>query len=143
MPDVSLSPAIDAFLEEFDAFVAAKQWPLLDHENVTETPGHDAVRVVLPHRDRPEATVAVEVRDHEVIVTYFPEHLKFTLPSEALRFIEMLGDGRVTLVAKRRLFWNALWSYRDDVALPFNKTLEPWLNVRPRVEKLHFGFTRE
>ena len=134
------TPPIEEFLDALGELVDAKEWPALDRENVTHTPGHDAVRVVLAHRDRPVANLAIEVHDHEVIVTYFPEHLKFTLPSEALRFIEMLGDGRVTLVVKRRLCWNAIWSYRDDLALPFNKTLEPWLNVRPRVETLRFGF---
>jgi hypothetical protein len=134
------TPSIQEFLDSLDGLVAAKDWPVLERGNVTHTSGHDALRVVLPHGERPEATLAVEVHDREVIVTYFPEHLKFTLPSEALRFIEMLGDGRVTLVVKRRLLWNAIWSYRDDLALPFNKTLEPWLNFHPRVETLHFGF---
>jgi hypothetical protein len=134
------TPPIEEFLDTLDELLSEKEWPTLDRDGITRNPGHDAVRVVLPHRDRPEANVAVEVHDHEVIVTYFPEHLRFTLPSEALRFVEMLGDGRVTLVVKRRLFWNAIWSYRDALPLPFNKTLEPWLNVRPRVETLSFGF---
>lgn len=138
-----VTPPIEEFLDDLDELLAGKAWPALDRAKVTHTSGHDAVRVVLPHQDDPRAELAIEVHDHEVIVTYFPEHLRFTLPSEALRFVEMLGDGRVTLLVKRRVFWNAIWSYRDNLALPFNKTLEPWLNVRPRVEKLQFGFTRE
>jgi hypothetical protein len=134
------TPGIQEFLDELDGFVATKEWPALDREAVTQTSGHDAVRVVLPHQNDPHLSIAVEVHEHEVIVTYFPEHLTFTLRDEALKFVEMLGDGRVTLLVKRRIFWNAIWSYRDNLALPFNKTLEPWLNVRPRVETLRFGF---
>jgi hypothetical protein len=140
MPTVSAQE----FLDELDALLATKEqrgeWPGLVHDAIAPASGHDAVRVELVHGTEPQRSVAIEVRDREVIVTYHPEHLTFTLREEALRFIEMLGDGRVTLVVKRRLFWNAIWSYRDNLALPFNKTLEPWLNIRPRVETLQFGF---
>ena len=46
---------------------------------------------------------------------------------EALRFVEMLGDGRVELVVQRNPVWTSLRSYRDGLALPFRKTSEPWL----------------
>jgi hypothetical protein len=137
------TPAIQAFLDDLDALVARADWPALDRDAVTRTPGHDAVRVVLPHRTDERRNVELEVHDHHVIVTFHPEHLKFTLQSEALQFVEMLGDGRVTVLVKRRLFWNAIWSYRDGLPLPFNKTLEPWLNLHPRVEQLQFGFDAE
>src|SRR5690348_9282413 len=117
---MAFTPPIRAFLDDLDALLARAAWPALAPDAITQKPGHDAVRVVLPHRSDERRNVELEVHDHHVIVMFHPEHLKFTLQSEALQFVEMLGDGRVTVLVKRRLFWNAIWSYRDGLALPFN-----------------------
>ena len=61
---------------------------------------------------------------------YGPERIPFSRRDEALRFLEMLGDGRVELVVQRNPVWTSLRSYRDGLALPFRKTSEPWLNLR-------------
>ena len=136
-----LTPAVGGFLDDLDALLDARAWPELDRAAVTVTPGGASVRVVLPHRTVPARTFSLEVDDRIVHVQYGPERIPFTRRDEALRFVEMLGDGRVELVVQRNPVWTSLRSYRDGLALPFRKTGEPWPNLRFRTERLRFGFT--
>ena len=92
--------------------------------------------MVLPHRTEPDRTITLEVDDRIVHVQYGAERIPFTRRDEALRFVEMLGDGRVELVVERNPVWTSLRSYRDGLALPFRKSSEPWLNLRFRTERL-------
>ena len=61
-----------------------------------------------------------------MIVRYAPEAVEFTSRDEALRFIEMLADGRVVLELQRGPLWTTMRSYRDDLVLPFRRTRMPW-----------------
>jgi hypothetical protein len=138
---VELTPAVRHFVELLDELLDVKAWPALDRRAVTVTPGHGSARVVLPHRRDAALTVALEVDDHIVRVEYGPERIPFTRRDEALRFVEMLGDGRVELVVQRNPVWTSLRSSRDGLALPFRKTGEPWPSLRFRTERLRFGFS--
>ena len=51
------------------------------------------------------------------MVAYLPERISFTDPDEALRFVEMLCDGRVELEIVRGLLWTTMRSYRDGQTL--------------------------
>lgn len=139
---MSITPAIRAFLDDLHALVDRKRsdWPTLDADVLASAMGHDTARIVLAHSNAPDRNVELEVSDATVKVAYGPEHQVFTSRDEALRFIEMLGDGRVTLVVTRRIAWNVMKSYRDGLALPFAKSTVPWLNLRPRTDTLAFGF---
>ena len=57
--------------------------------------------------------IRVEVDDHLVKVAYLPERIPFTSREEALRFVEMLCDGRVELEIEHGLLWTTMRSYRD------------------------------
>jgi hypothetical protein len=138
-----LTPAIRAFLDDLAQLLDDKSWPDLDHEAVSVTPGHASARVVLAHRRDPERTVTLEVDDRVVHLHYGPERIPFTRPDEAIRFVEMLGDGRVELVVQRNPGWTTLRSYRDGLALPFRKSSAPWPNLRFRTQRLRFGFDRD
>jgi hypothetical protein len=139
-PNESLTAATRAFLDDLDALLDARQWPLLDREAVNVSAGRDAALVVLPHAHDPRLTVELEVDDHTVRISYPPERITFTRRDEALRFIEMLGDGRVELLVQRNPVWTALHSYRDGLALPFRKAGHPWPNLRFATERIRFGF---
>ena len=95
---------------------------------------------MLPHRRDPRLNVELEIDDRQVKISYGPERIPFSRRDEALRFLEMLGDGRVELVVARSPVWTSLRSYRDGLVLPFRKTSEPWPNLRFRTERLRFGF---
>jgi hypothetical protein len=137
---VSLSPAARAFVDELEALLDGKTWPALDRDAVTVTPGREAALVVLPHRQDARRNVELEIDDRVVRVAYGPERIPFTRRDEALRFLEMLGDGRVELVVQRNLVWRSLRSYRDGLAMPFRKTGEPWPSLRFGSERVRFGF---
>jgi hypothetical protein len=153
---MTLTPAVRDFLDQLEALLDAKDWSELDRERVQVTEGRDMSSVVLPHRSDPGRSLELHVEDRPsageavarrvspaaftVVVNYGAEHQHFTDQAEALRFLEMLGDGRVHLVVTRHLAWNSIKSYRDDESLPFARTSEPWLNLRPRTEMLEFGF---
>ncbi|HET9729445.1 MAG TPA: hypothetical protein VFR41_08505 [Acidimicrobiia bacterium] len=77
----------------------------------------------------------IEVDDRAVIVRYSPEQIRFTSRDEALRFIEMVRDGRVELEVARGVLWTTIRSYRDGLALPFRRTRMPWITLRPRSER--------
>jgi len=137
---VPLTPAVRDFVDQIERLLDAHAWPNLDRDTVTVTAGGESALVVLPHRRDPALAVTLEVDDRLVHVQYGPERIPFTRRDEALRFLEMLGDGRVELVVHRNPVWTSLRSYRDGLALPFRKTSEPWLNLRFRTERLRFGF---
>lgn len=137
---MTLTPAIRDFLGRLEDLLDGCDWPDLDRDSMAPVPGRDTVSVVLAHRHDPALNVELQVSDRLVVVTYGPEHQHFTDPDEALAFVEMLGAGRVRLVVRRLLVWNSIRSYRDGQSLPFAKTSEPWLNLRPRVERFDFGF---
>jgi len=139
---VSLTPRIRDFLVRLDELVAAHDWPELDRDAMHATTGDAAALVHLRHREVHARDVEVEVDDRRVVVRYPPEHVSFTSRDEALRFIEMLGNGRVELEIQRGL-WTTMRSYRDGLALPFRRTRMPWPALRPRTERVHFGFGGE
>ena len=122
-----------------DDVVDAHAWPSLDRAAMAPTSGDEAVLVLLRHRDDHALDIEVEVDDHRVVVRYPPEHVTFTSRDEALRFIEMLGDGRIELEIGRGL-WTTMRSYRDTQAVPFRRTRMPWPTLRPRTERRRFGF---
>lgn len=140
MPDAPLTPAVRDFLIELEALVDAKHWPALDRDAITVATGHDEAHVVLPHRDPAQPPVEVQIGQREVLVMYRPEQIAFTRRDEALRFIEMLGDGRVELVVHRNGLWTTMLSCRDRQATPFRRTRMPWPTIRPRTDHCRFGF---
>jgi hypothetical protein len=137
---VEITPATRAFLIALEDLLDERAWPRLDRGAVAVHPGRDCVGVVLAHRDDPDLALDLTVSDDMVVVQYGVEHQHFTDQGEALRFVEMLGDGRVRLVVTRSVLCNRIRSYRDGEDLPFARTLEPWLNLRPRTETRRFGF---
>ena len=137
---VMLTPTIRDFLDELEGLLDSKDWPGLDREEVSVTSIHHTARVELPHRDPDGLGIELEVHDQSVKVAYLPEHVTFTRRDEALKFVEMLGDGRVVLVVRRSPVWTSMQSFRDNLALPFRKTSEPWLNLKFRTEHRAFGF---
>jgi len=140
---VAITPAIRDFLVQLDDLVDAHAWPGLDREIVTVGAGDAAVLVRLPHTHDKARDVELVVDDRQVTVTYAPEHVSFAGSGgrdEALRFVEMLGDGRVQLRVRRGLLWTTMSSSRDGLALPFRRTRMPWPTLRPRTEVIHFGF---
>jgi hypothetical protein len=137
---MAVTPPIRHFLDELEGLLDSKDWPGLDRTAVTVTSIHAAARVVLPHREPDGLGIELEVHDQTVKVTYWPEHVTFTRHDESLKFVEMLGDGRVVLVVRRSPVWTSRQSFRDNLALPFRKTSEPWLNLKFRTERRQFGF---
>ncbi len=137
---VAITPAIRDFLVQLDDLVDAHTWPALDREIVTVGSGDAAVLVRLPHAQDSARDVELVVDDLEVTVTYAPEHVSFTSRDEALRFVEMLGDGRVQLRVRRGLLWTTMYSYRDGLVRPFRRTRMPWPTIHPRTVVIHFGF---
>jgi hypothetical protein len=137
---VPLTPAMRDFVDSLEQLLDRAAWPGLDRDAVTVTEGHDRVRVVLPHRHDAKLTLELEVDDRAVEIHYAPERIGFTRRDEALRFLQMLGDGRVELVVQRNPVWTSMRSYRDGLALPFRRSGVPWLNVRFATERLRFGF---
>ena len=99
-----------------------------------------AALVRLPHVTDHDRDVEIEIDDHRVKVAYLPERVSFTSPDEALRFVEMLCDGRVELEITRGLLWTTMRSYRDGLALPFRRTRMPWPSLRPHTERRAVGF---
>jgi len=61
---------------------------------------------------------------------------------DALRFIEMLCDGRVELEITHGLLWTTMRSYRDAQTIPFRRTRMPWPSLRPHTERRAVGFGR-
>jgi hypothetical protein len=137
---VALTPATRAFLDDVDALLDRKEWPDLDRDRSRVTASRDSALLILPHRREQDRTIELEIDDHAVEIRYEPERIRFTRREEALRFVEMLGDGRVELLVQRNPVWTSMRSYRDGLALPFRRTGVPWLNLRFATERLRFGF---
>jgi hypothetical protein len=140
MPDAPLTPSVRDFLIELEALVDAKDWPQLDREAISVHSGRAEARVVLTNREPAAPPIEVQVGQREVVVMYPPEQVGFTRRDEALRFIEMLGDGRVELVVQRNGLWTTMLSFRDGQSIPFRRTRMPWPTIRPRIDRCRFGF---
>jgi hypothetical protein len=138
---VTVTPAIREFLVRLDELVDTKQWPALGREEVSVGAGDRVVLVRLPHRTDPDRLVELEVDDRRVVVTYWHEQVPFTNRDEALRFVEMLGDGRIEVQVSRTVAWAKIESYRDGLARPFRRHRMPWPTLHPRQERRRFGFT--
>ena len=93
-----MTPAVGDFVAQIEELLATADWPALDHAAVAVTTGHTRALVVLPHRRDPRLNVELEIDDRQVKISYGPERIPFSRRDEALRFLEMLGDGRVELV---------------------------------------------
>jgi hypothetical protein len=139
---VSLTPTIRAFLVQLEDLLDRKPPPGLRRDAMTITTGDAAALVRLPHLADHERDVELEIDDRRVVVSYAPERVVFTSPDEALRFVEMLCDGRVELEIVRGPLWTTMRSYRDGQAIPFRRTRMPWPSLRPRTERRTVGFGR-
>ena len=107
---------------------------------MTVTSAATSALVRLPHAHDNARDLELEVDDRTVVVRYAPDEISFTSRDEALRFVEMIGDGRVELVIKHNLAWTTMESYRDGLAQPFRRVRMPWPTLRPRIERIPFGF---
>jgi len=136
----SITPAVREFLVRLEEAFDAHAWPALDRTAISVTSADATTLVRLPHTNDHARDVEVEIDDRRVIVRYAPEAVEFTSRDEALRFIEMLADGRVVLELQRGPLWTTMRSYRDDVALPFRRTRMPWPRIPPTTERVTFGF---
>src|SRR6185437_8384695 len=99
-----------------------------------------AALVRLPHVSDRDRDIEIEIDDHRVVVAYQPERVVFTRPDEALRFVQMLCDGRVELEIAHSPLWTTMRSYRDGQTIPFRRTRMPWPTFRPRIERRRVGF---
>ena len=138
---MSVTPAIREFLVRLDDLLDRKHPPGLDRAAVSTTATGTAALVHLPHVDDHDRDVELEIDDRKVIVVYKPERITFTKPDEALRFVEMLCDGRVELEVVHHPLWTTMRSYRDGLAVPFRRTNMPWPTLRPRTERRTVGFS--
>jgi hypothetical protein len=136
---VALTPRIRDFLVRLDDLVDEHNWPNLDRGEMVASAGEAAVLVPMRNRRDHRLDLEVQVDDHNVVVRYPPEHVTFTSRDEALRFIEMLANGRVELEVERGL-WTTMRSYRDGQPIPFRRTRMPWPALRFRTERMRFGF---
>ena len=140
---MSLTPTIRAFLVQLEDLLDRNPPPGLRRDAMTITTGDAAALVRLPHLADHERDVEIEIDDRRVVVSYAPERVVFRSPDEALRFVEMLCDGRVELEIVRGPLWTTMRSYRDGQAIPFRRTRMPWPSVRPRTERRTVGFGPE
>ncbi len=139
---MSLTPTIRAFLVQLEDLLDRDPPPGLQRDAMTITTADAAALVRLPHVTDHDRDVEIEIGDRRVVVAYPPERVVFTSPDEALRFVEMLCDGRVELEIAHGLLWTTMRSYRDGQALPFRRTRMPWPSLRPRTERRAVGFGR-
>jgi hypothetical protein len=135
-----LTPAVRDFLVRLEDLVDARPWPDLGRDEMNVTSASASTLVRLPHTREHGRDLELEVDDRTVVVRYAPDEISFTSRDEALRFVEMLGDGRVELVVRRNLGWTTMESYRDRLAQPFRRVRMPWPTLRPRTERKPFGF---
>jgi hypothetical protein len=124
-----MTPAIREFLVRLDELLASKA-PAVEPD-VTDADTSSLVRL---------GDVELEVDDKRVVVRYRPEQIAFTSRDEALRFIEMIADGRVELEVARNGLWTTMRSYRDGQTLPFRRTRMPWPTLHPRTERFTVTF---
>ncbi|MDP9331802.1 MAG: hypothetical protein M3Q30_00620 [Actinomycetota bacterium] len=139
---MSLTPTIRAFLVQLEDLLDRDPPPGLRRDAMTITTADAAALVRLPHVADHDRGVEIEIDDRHVVVAYPPERVVFTNSDEALRFVEMLCDGRVELEIVRGLLWTTMRSYRDGQAIPFRRTRMPWPSLRPRTERHAVGFGR-
>ena len=137
---MSLTPNIRDFLVRLEDQLDRKPPAALDRAAMTISTGDAAALVVLPHVSDHSRDVELEIDDHRVVVAYQPERVIFTSRDEALRFVEMLSDGRVELEIAHGLLWTTMRSYRDGQTIPFRRTRMPWPSLRPRIERRPVGF---
>ena len=130
------------FLVQLEDLLDRRTPPGLQRDAMTITTADAAALVRLPHVADHDRDVEIEIGDRRVVVAYPPERVVFTSPDEALRFIEMLCQGRVELEIARGLLWTTMRSYRDGEAIPFRRTRMPWPSLRPRTERRGVGFGR-
>jgi hypothetical protein len=140
---VSLTPRTRDFLVRLEDLLDRLEPAGLDRDAMTVSTGDAAALVLLPHTSRPERGIEIEIDERRVVVAYQPERVDFTKPEEALRFVEMLCEGRVELEIARGLLWTTMLSYRDGQTIPFRRTRMPWPSLRPRTERRAVGFGRE
>ncbi len=139
---MSLTPTIRDFLVQLDDLLDRKPPPSLQRDAMTVTTGDSAALVLLPHVSDHDRDIEIEIDDHRIKVAYLPERVTFTNPEEALRFVEMLCDGRVELEIVHGLLWTTMRSYRDGQNIPFRRTRMPWPSLPPRTERRAVGFGR-
>jgi hypothetical protein len=137
---VSITPTIRAFLVQLEDLLDRNPAPGLQRDAVTTTTSDSAALVRLPHIDDHDRDIEIEIDDHRTKVAYLPERVAFTDPDEALRFVEMLCDGRVELEISHGVLWTTMRSYRDGQTIPFRRTRMPWPSLRPRTERRRVGF---
>src|SRR5262245_11411486 len=80
---VTVTPAIRHFLDELEALLDTKQWPTLDRNAVTVTPGRDTALAVLPHARDPALAIECEIDDRTVRIAFRPKQIQFTRRDEA------------------------------------------------------------
>ncbi|MGQ0825632.1 MAG: hypothetical protein ACT4OX_11525 [Actinomycetota bacterium] len=136
-----LTPLVREFLVRVEDLLDAREWANLDRSQLETTTVDGVARLVLAHLDAGGLPIEIQIFDREVVVTWYPEHRSVKDRDEALMLIEALGDGRVELVVTRQVWMMTMRSYLDGAALPFLTTRMPWLTLRPRTARLHFGFT--
>ncbi len=137
---MSLTPIIRDFLVQLEDLLDRNPPAGLDRDAMTITTGDAAALVLLPHVTDHDRDIELDIDDHRVVVAYPPERVIFTSREEALRFVEMICDGRVELEITRGPLWTTMRSYRDGQAIPFRRTRMPWPSLRPRVERRPVGF---
>jgi hypothetical protein len=138
---VSLTPTIRDFLVQLEDLLDRIAPAGLDRDAMKVTTGAAAALVLLPHVADHTRDVEIEIDDHRVVVGYPPERVIFVNnPEDALRFVEMLCDGRVELEITHGLLWTTMRSYRDGQTIPFRRTRMPWPSVRLRTERRTVGF---
>jgi hypothetical protein len=137
---VSITPTIRDFLVQLEDLLDRNPPATLKRDAMTVTTGEGVALVRLPHVTDHNRDVEIEIDDHRVKVAYLPERVTFTSPEEALRFVEMLCDGRVELEIARGPLWTTMRSYRDGQTIPFRRTRMPWPTLRPRIERRAVGF---
>ena len=137
---MSLTPTIRDFLVQLEDLLDRNPPAGLHRDAMTIATADTAALVRLPHVSDRTRDIEIEIDDHKVKVAYLPERVAFTNPDEALRFVEMLCDGRVELEIVHGPLWTTMRSYRDGQTIPFRRTRMPWPSLRPRTERRAVGF---
>ena len=137
---VSITPKIRAFLVELEDLLDRNAPPGLQRDAMSVSTGDAAALVLLPHVRDHDRDVEIEIDERRVVVAYQPERVIFDNPDEALRFVEMLCDGRVELEITHGPLWTTMRSFRDGQTIPFRRTRMPWPALRPRLERRPVGF---
>jgi hypothetical protein len=139
---MSLTPMIRDFLVQLEDLLDRQPPAGLQREEMTITTADAAALVRLPHESDHARDIEIEIDDRRIKVAYLPERVTFTSPEEALRFVEMLCDGRVELEIVHGPLWTTMRSYRDGQTIPFRRTRMPWPSLRPRTERRAVGLGR-